>query len=581
MTHHRVLVLITARGGSKGLPGKNLALVGGIPLVGRAARVGRQAAVAFGPGSRVVCSTDAPEIAAAARAWGAEVPFMRPAALASDGARSLDVVLHAVDALGGAFDAVVLLQPTSPLTEVDDVVGAMAMFAERHAPVVSVCRAEHPVEWLYTVDDDWRVSRVLSAGERPTQRQKAQVTYRPNGAIFVTAPAMLREHESFFEPGGRAFVMPAERSVDIDTALDLEVTRAIVSARPVRPVSIGSRAAGPGFPCFVIAEAGVNHNGSVETAKALVDAAVEARADAVKFQTFAADRIVTPDAPKAEYQVRTTGTGESQHAMLKRLELDEAAHREIIEHCRRRGILFLSTPFDEASCDLLDACGVPAFKLPSGELTNLPFLRHAARTGKPLIVSTGMATLREVAAAVDTIRAEGCGDFVLLHCVSNYPANPAHANVRTIATLRDAFGVPAGYSDHTDGDAVALAAVALGACVIEKHFTLDRTQPGPDHQASIEPADLAAMIRRIREVEACLGHGRKEPVASEAGVARVARKSLVAARTIAAGTVLQADMIAVRRPGTGLPPEQAGTLVGRTAAVTIPEGTLLEPGMFA
>jgi N-acetylneuraminate synthase len=581
MTHHTVLVLITARGGSKGLPGKNLALVGGIPLVGRAARVGRQAVEAFGPGSRVVCSTDDGSIAEAARAWGAEVPFLRPAALASDGARSLDVVLHAVDALGGAFDAVVLLQPTSPLTEVDDVIGAMAMFAERQAPVVSVCRAEHPVEWLYTVDDNWRVSRVLLAGERPTQRQKTQVTYRPNGAIFVTAPPMLREHGSFFEPGGRAFVMPAERSVDIDTALDLEVTRAIVTARPVRPVAIGSRAVGPGHSCFVIAEAGVNHNGSLNTAKALVDAAVAAGADAVKFQTFSADRLVAPDAPKAEYQVRTTGTSESQHSMLSRLELGEAAHREIIDHCHRRGIPFLSTPFDEASCDLLDGLGVPAFKLPSGELTNLAFLRHVARKGKPLIVSTGMATLREVAAAVDAIRAEGCVEFVLLHCVSNYPANPADANVRAIATLRDAFGVPAGYSDHTEGDAVALAAVAHGACVVEKHFTLDRTQPGPDHQASIEPAELAAMIRRIREVEACLGHGRKEPVASEADVARVARKSLVAARAIDAGTALQRDMVAARRPGTGLPPEQIETLIGRTAAVSIPEGALLERGMFS
>jgi len=581
MTAPVVLVLITARGGSKGLPGKNLAPVGGIPLVGRVARIGRQVLAGCGPGSRVVCSTDDPAIAEAAKEWGAEVPFLRPAALASDGARSVDVALHAIDALGGGFDLLLLLQPTSPLTEVQDVTGAVATFAEHHQPVVSVCRAEHPAEWLYTIADDGRLDRVMAHVERPAQRQAARAAYRPNGAIFLTTPALLREHDAFFAPDTRAWVMPADRSVDIDTALDLDAVRAIVASRPVPAVRVGGRTIGAGAPCFVIAEAGVNHNGDLAMARALVDAAAAAGADAVKFQTFAADRLVTRQAPKAEYQMANTGDAESQFEMLKRLELDADAHRALIAHCAARGIQFLSTPFDEASCDLLDQLGVPAFKLPSGELTNLPFLRHAARKGKPLIVSTGMATLSEAADAVDAIRGEGGQELILLHCVSNYPANPAHANIRAVATLRDAFGVPAGYSDHTEGDAVALAAVALGACVIEKHVTLDRNLPGPDHRASIEPSELSALVRRIRIVESCLGDGLKRPVTNEAEIARVARKSLVAAVTIPAGDRLTADMVAIRRPGTGMAPDALPAILGRSAAATIAEGTLLAPEMFA
>jgi N,N'-diacetyllegionaminate synthase len=575
-----ILFLIPARGGSKGLPGKNLAPVGGIPLVGRAARLGRAAARALGGGSRVVCSTDDAAIAAAARSWGAEVPFMRPAALASDGARSIDVVLHALTALGDQFDAVVLLQPTSPLTDVDDVLGAIRLHGNSLLPVVSVCPAEHPAEWLYTIDDGGRLSRLLPTVQPPDQRQAARVTFRANGAVYVSSTASLRREESFFGPETRAFVMPAERSIDVDTVFDLAAASAVVAHRDIQPVAIRERPVGSGLPCFVVAEAGVNHNGDLARAEALVDAAAEAGADAVKFQTFTADRLVTHDAPKAEYQVRATDAVESQFEMLKRLELDEEAHRVLINGCSERGILFLSTPFDELSCDFLDGLGLPAFKVPSGEVTNLPFIRHVARKQKPIILSTGMAALEEVADAVEAIWAEGNRSVILLHCVSNYPTAPEDANLRAIATLREAFGVPAGFSDHTMGDSVALAAVALGACVIEKHLTLDRSLPGPDHRASTEPVEFRAMIQRIRDVEASLGSGRKEPVAEEAAVAKVARKSLVAARSIPAGTILQANMIAVKRPGTGLAPGELGTLVGKTARIDIPEGTLFSHEML-
>jgi N,N'-diacetyllegionaminate synthase len=325
----------------------------------------------------------------------------------------------------------------------------------------------------------------------------------------------------------------------------------------------------------VIAEAGVNHNGDLDLAKKLVDAAAEAGADAVKFQTFSADRLVTRKAPKAEYQKRRTDASESQYDMLKKLELSEAAQRELQARCQERGILFLSTPFDEQSADFLERLGVPAFKIPSGEITNAPFLAHVARKGRPMIVSTGMSTLEEVKDAVDTIRTAGNPPLVLLHCVSNYPADPRDVNLRAMSTLAQAFGVPVGYSDHTLGVAVGIAAMALGACVLEKHLTMDRSLPGPDHCASLEPRELMTLVCDGRNVELSLGNGIKMPTSAERELAAVARKSLVAARDLRAGTILQADMLVARRPGCGLPPSMLSHIVGKRTGRHIREDELL------
>ena len=346
-------------------------------------------------------------------------------------------------------------------------------------------------------------------------------------------------------------------------------------------INIANRLVGPGHLCYVIAEAGVNHNGSLDMALKLVDMASDARADSVKFQTFKAEKLVTPSAPKAEYQTQATDPGESQFEMLRQLELTLEMHQSIIGRCRERNILFLSSPFDEESADLLASLGVAAFKIPSGEITNLPFLAHVARKGKPMIVSTGMANLAEVATAVSTIEGAGNRDVVLLQCVSNYPAEPANANLRAMHTMATAFDLPVGYSDHTPGTEVAFASVALGACVVEKHFTMDRRLPGPDHQASLEPDELAKMVQGIRTVESALGHGRKEPAASEANTADVARKSLVAARDIEAGTTLTEELVAVKRPGTGLPPAMRPYLIGRTVRANLPAGTLITLDMLA
>jgi N-acetylneuraminate synthase len=345
-------------------------------------------------------------------------------------------------------------------------------------------------------------------------------------------------------------------------------------------IEIAGRKVGPGHPCFVIAEAGVNHNGDLEMALQLVREAVQAGADAVKFQTYKTSLLVTPEASKAEYQKRTTDSAESQYAMLQRLELSPEMHREIIARCQQEGIIFLSSPFDEESVELLNALQVPAFKIPSGEITNLPLVTLVAGKGKPMIVSTGMAYLSEVETAVRAITDAGNHEYILLQCTSNYPANTKDVNLKAMHTLSAAFGAPVGYSDHTLGIEVPLAAVALGACVIEKHLTLDVKMPGPDHAASLEPDQFAAMVGGIRTVEAALGHGRKEPADSEFDTAVVARKSLVAARDIAAGEALTEKLVAIKRPGSGLPPAMRPHLLGRTAREPIKAGAVLTLDML-
>ena len=343
----------------------------------------------------------------------------------------------------------------------------------------------------------------------------------------------------------------------------------------VRPFVVRDRVLGEG-PAFLIAEAGVNHNGDVDLARRLVDAAADAGADAVKFQTFRTEALVSEAAPKARYQVETTGGGESQRAMLARLELSRETHAVLRDHAARRGLVFFSTPFDEASADLLDGLGVELLKVPSGEVTNLPLLRHLAAKRRPVLLSTGMCTLEEVATAVDTLRAAGDPPLAILHCVSAYPAPAADTNLRAMDTLRARFDVPVGLSDHTLGIEIALAAVARGAAVLEKHLTLDRTLPGPDHRASLEPADFAALVRGARAIEAALGDGVKRPMPSELDTRAVARRSLVAARALPAGHRLTRDDIAIKRPGTGIPPADVDRLVGRTLGRGLASDELLD-----
>ncbi|MDB5860968.1 MAG: N-acetylneuraminate synthase [Ramlibacter sp.] len=328
---------------------------------------------------------------------------------------------------------------------------------------------------------------------------------------------------------------------------------------------------------FVIAEAGVNHNGELSLARRLCDVAKSAGADAVKFQTFRAEDLVLPGAPTAGYQARQTGESD-QFAMLRKLELNEDQHRQLRDHCNGIGIEFFSTPFSEDAVDLLVRLGVKRIKMPSGELTHRALVIKAAATGLPLLLSTGMATLAEVQEALDWVRqARGNTDQVaVLHCTSSYPAADDALNLLALQTLAQATGLAIGYSDHSTGIEASLAAVALGATVIEKHITLDRQLPGPDHAASLEPEEFAAMVRGIRRIAHMRGDGLKAPRPEEQDAARVARRSIVALQDIPAGATVTAAMVACRRPATGIAPRDWDRVLGRKAGVAIPAGTVLQ-----
>jgi N,N'-diacetyllegionaminate synthase len=334
---------------------------------------------------------------------------------------------------------------------------------------------------------------------------------------------------------------------------------------------------------FIIAEAGVNHNGDLKMALALVEAAARSGADAVKFQTFSADKLTRKGAAKAEYQKQATGDGD-QHSMLKSLEMSEQLHEHLFAYCEKLGIEFMSTAFDEEALDFLVKLGIKRIKAPSGEITNVPFLRHMASKGLPLIVSTGMAELGEVVAAVDVIRderaarrfAEPMAEMVtILHCTSNYPAANTDVNLRAMTTMARVTGLPVGYSDHTIGLAISTGAVALGATVIEKHFTLDRNLPGPDHKASLEPDQLDTLVRQIRDVEEALGSDVKAPTPSELPVRELVRRSVTTARALDAGALIAREDLALMRPGTGIAPVDLERVIGRKSARAIAAGETL------
>jgi len=348
----------------------------------------------------------------------------------------------------------------------------------------------------------------------------------------------------------------------------------------MKGIRIGERIIGKGRPCYIIAEAGVNHNGDLRLAKKLVKAAAKAGADAVKFQTFLADSIATKTAEKAAYQKRTSDAAETQYDMLKRLELSRDSFIILSDYAKKCGIEFLSSPFDLASAELLESIGVRAYKIPSGELTNIPLLEQTGRYGKPVILSTGMADMDEIREGIETLRRGGTKKIILLHCITSYPAPLESANLLMIPTLEKEFDLPVGFSDHTEGILASMLARALGACVIEKHFTLDRNLPGPDHKASLEPAELAELVRQVRLAESALGDGRKHIGKTEAAIRKIARKSLVAATAIPKGTRITRDMVDMKRPGTGIETKHLKQVVGKRAFRAIKQDTVLRWDML-
>jgi N-acetylneuraminate synthase/N,N'-diacetyllegionaminate synthase len=332
-------------------------------------------------------------------------------------------------------------------------------------------------------------------------------------------------------------------------------------------VRLLSRTIGPGEPVFIIAEAGSNHNGNLDQARKLINVAAEAGADAVKFQVYSADTLYAKDTPVFP------GEREPPYDVVKRCALPRNWLPELVAYTFKRGLVFLATPFDYEAVDQLDALGLPAFKWASSEINDLPLLKYAASKGKPMILSTGMSNLGDVQEAVDAVRSTGNNAIVLLHCVALYPTPSDQVNLRAMDTLREAFQLPVGFSDHTLGLTASVAAVARGACVIEKHFTLDRRLEGPDHKFALEPSELKALVRAVREIEACLGSPEKRPTPGEEAKLPLSRRSIIAAVDIPKGCTITSDMLIIKRPGYGIPPKFLDVVVGRQARADIPKNT--------
>lgn len=572
----RILALVTARGGSKGFPGKNIALLAGRPLTNWAYQILARVQKRF-THMDIFLSTDSKEIA---QAWpDKQQPHrLRPENLATDTATSIDVVLYELEMAEHEqkhYDAVLLLQPTSPLIDEHGLFALIDLTLKGDKSAVIAGLTDHPLDWAVTIDNDG-FAQSTTTQNSTLRRQHCPAAYIPSGA-YIALTSFLKEYKSFIVSGQTKVVPISQlRAIDIDYIHDLDyATCNLKLLHKDAPFFIGSRYIGGDYRCFIIAEAGINHNGSIITAKKLIRAAHEAGADAIKFQTFKTEQLVTSDAPCAEYQIGSSHKN-TQFNMLRRYELSKNDFTILKQYAESFGLIFLSTPFDIESAKFLSHIGMNVFKIGSGELTNFKFLDELARLEKPLIVSTGMCTLEEVEQASSLIHdASPKLPVAWLHCISAYPAPDNQTNLRAMDSLRLAVGGPVGFSDHSLGIHLALAATARGAKVIEKHLTLDTSDDGPDHQASITPLQFAAMVRQIRGIESALGTGCKVPSECERNTAQVARRSLVSARAMQQGHTIQASDLAAKRPGTGLSPALLPQLIGKTLKADIPADTII------
>ncbi len=600
-----VLGVILARAGSKGLPDKCVRPLSGRPLIEYTFDHALEARSL----SAVLLSTDSRVAMQLAAARGIDV-IARPAELAGDTATVDAAARHAVESWertsGRRADAVVLLYGNIPVRAagvIDRVVQHLLNSGACSVRTVAPIGKHHP-DWLHRLDGDRLVQFRANSIYR---RQDLEPLYYHDGAVVAVTRAALfdalshpHDAHAFFGHDRRGVVQRCDEAVDVDEPIDLLVAEAALAARAgitgdrragvppyVAPaladsglaVNIGARTIGSAHPAYVIAEAGISHGGEVNTALRMIDAAAAAGANAVKFQIFTATELATQQAPLAAYQ-GAAGVP-SQRELLHRLELTDANFRRLAEHCRARQVDFLATPFSTADLERLLKLGACAIKVASTDLNNLPLLRRMADSGRAVVLSTGAATVAELDTTVAALRSWGAGDrLVLLHCVSSYPTPLEAANLRAIGALRARFGVPVGYSDHTVSLHAGGWAVAQGACVIEKHFTLDAQAAGPDQVVSLEPAGLHAYIDAIRSAERALGAGGLGLQAIERDVRRVARKSIVAAADLNAGDEITLERVAIKRPGDGIAPDQMERLLGRRLRQAVPADAPLTWEMF-
>lgn len=578
------LGVILARAGSKGLPGKCVRPLHGRPLVSYALEHARSATRL----NDVILSTDCPQAKSIARDAGIAV-VDRPAPLATDTARVDDAARHAVEAWeqqhARRVDAVVILYANIPLRRdglIDQVIEHLESSGADSVRTVAPVSKQHP-DWLHRLAGD-RMQQYRENGA--FRRQDLEPLYYHDGAVLgVTRSALFTSAgnangQAFLGNDRRAIVQSPKDTVDVDTAFDLRIAEALLSDRenermdsrsaPVTrdaSLKIGSRQVGSGEPVYIIAEAGVNHDGDVQLATELVNAAADAGADAVKFQYFRTSELAVVAAPGAAYQHQACGATD-QHEMLSRLEFDRDKLMHISEHCRARDITLILTPFSHDLVPDLVELGSAAVKIASTDLTHHVLLTAAAATRLPIILSTGASTAAEIGRSVEYIHSlSAASRTALLHCVSCYPVPRASAQLGSIGALQSAFGLPVGFSDHTLDEDTGALAVAAGACILEKHFTLDRSRVGPDHAMSLNPQQLARYIARARDAWRCVGSPTfgQGVSALEQDVRTSARRSIVARHRIPCGSRITADSLAFKRPGTGISPERQPELMNRIA----------------
>lgn len=529
--------------------------------------------------NKIFVSTDCNKIAKIAKEWGAEVPFLRLKNISQDKSNVTDAIFYStekLEKLNFKADTIILIQPTSPLVEASHIKQAFKLFKDEKKPVISITELEIPISWIFNLKGKKLKTSEKVIHLRQKQRQKY---YRPNGAIYISSLEDLKKYKSFYTEKTIGYLMDYENSIDIDYKEDLIIAEKILEYRwekqRKKEIQILGRKIGEGRDLFFIAEAGINHNGKIEIAKKLVDLAKEAGADAVKFQTFKAEKVVSIFAKKADYQLATTNPQESQFDMIKKLELSEEEFIELKEYCDKREIIFLSTPFDIESLEFLDKLNIPAFKIGSGDLNNYFLLKEVAKKGKPIILSTGMSYFVEIFNSLELLNRYGNDNIVLLHCITNYPAKAEEANLKVIRNLKFIFRKPVGFSDHTLGEEVALQSLVFQPCIIEKHFTLDKNMEGPDHKASLSPEELKSLIAKLKNLRFSFGDGEKKLSKEEEKNRKIVRRSLFAKSFIPKGTIIKEEHLEALRPGGGISTMEIEKILGKKAKSDIKKGQML------
>jgi len=564
----KILAVILARGGSKRLPGKNIKKLGGIPLIGYTIQAAARSVFI----DEVVVSSDYDEILKVSSTFPCQTQ-KRPAHLAEDTTTSQDSLRYVVTEFekehNAEYDLVVLLQPTCPFRKTEEIDKCIRELVDSDADSSQTVTLVKEKPELMFVEEGGKL--VFNNKDAFFDKTLRKPHYILNGAAYVVRKEVFLSTGNLYGEKNIPIIMSQDDSLDIDTCADWLVAEQITVEQNRREynnsrktVYIANKIIGDNYPTFIIAEIGVNHNGDMDLARKLIDLAIETGADAVKFQNFNPQTGTSKFTPKTTYQKENDGAEGTYQTMLDKLKITAEQTRMLAEYTAEKGSIFLSTASDAESLELLKKVDPPIYKIGSPHITNLPLLKDTALCGKPIIISTGMASYEEIDEAIQICNEVGNEQVILLHCVSDYPTRFPDANLKVISSLRERYpNHIIGYSDHTMGIEASTAAVALGARVLERHFTVDKNMPGPDHKASLLPEELEALVKAVHNVELALGDGVKRRTAREEEVARIARRSVVAHVDIPAGTVLTEEMVRMKKPGTGIKPKYYWNLLGK------------------